>query len=94
MSRVFLAAALLAAAGPALAQTATQAVPQPVPPANASPTAKNDVNKVVCQEQDTIGSRLQAHKVCMTVSQWKEFQAANRQETETMQGLSGIAPSH
>jgi len=35
---------------------------------------KSDLDKVVCEKQETMGTRLGAKKVCMTVAQWIEFQ--------------------
>ena len=35
---------------------------------------KSDLNKIVCEKQETIGTRLGSKKVCMTVAQWLEFQ--------------------
>lgn len=87
----YLATALLLLPAPLFAQVPSQAVPTPVPPAGAT-MAKNDINKVVCEMEEQIGSRLQAHKVCMTVQQWLQFKQDNREKTEQMQGLTG-APS-
>jgi len=61
--------------------------------ADSSPTAapakpakgKSDVDKVVCRTQDTLGSRLQAHQVCMTKSQWAAYEQQQRDEASGLQ---------
>lgn len=59
------------------AVTATAPV-APVAPATtaAAPTAvaaatPNPEQKIICKEEDTVGTRLGAHKVCMTRAQWR-----------------------
>lgn len=47
---------------------------------------KGDANKVVCQKEETIGTRLGAKKVCMTVAEWQARQAADRDQVERVQG--------
>jgi hypothetical protein len=44
-----------------------------------------DVNKIVCKSEDTIGSRLGAKKVCLTVQEWKERADFYRDQTEGWQ---------
>lgn len=86
MSKIlFVMGASLLFAAPAAAQTvqAPQAVPTMLPP------AKSDVNKLVCEREDEIGSRLKGKKVCMTVEQWQEYQAENREKTERIQQSAG-----
>lgn len=81
-----LAAAVIAA--PAAAQTAAPAA-QPAP-VNSK---KSDVNKLVCQRQEEIGSRLAAKKVCMTVREWQEFRSQNRENLERWQQSAGTRSS-
>lgn len=76
-----LAAAVIAA--PVAAQTTPAAQPAP---ANSK---KSDVDKLVCQRQDEIGSRLNAKKVCMTVKEWQEFRSQNRESLERWQQSAG-----
>lgn len=83
---VYLLAAMLIAA-PVAAQTSP--APQPAP-AN---TKKSDVDKLVCQRQDEIGSRLSAKKVCMTVKEWQEFRSQNRETLERWQQSAGTRSS-
>ena len=80
---LYLIAAVIIAA-PVAAQTA-----QPVP---ANPK-KSDVNKVVCQSQEEIGSRLNTKKVCMTVQEWQEYRAEHRENAERWQQSAQARPS-
>lgn len=74
-------------ATPAAAQSSPQAQPIPLPPGHS------DVNKIVCERQEEIGSRLKGKKVCMTVEQWQAFKATHREETEEMQRNANTRPS-
>lgn len=50
------------------------------PATQAQPTAKEDpLNKVVCRKEESLGSRLNAKRVCLTVREWKDMQDANRE---------------
>jgi len=77
-SIVFIAAGV-AVAMPAAAQTTVQ--PQPV----QAPTAKSDVDKLICKKQEEIGSRLGAKKVCMTLEQWQARTNDDRDQLERVQ---------
>ena len=78
---LYVVGASLVLSAPAFAQTAAepQAVPVMLPP------AKSDVNKIVCERQEEIGSRLKGKKVCLTVQQWREFKNQSRDDVEEMQ---------
>jgi hypothetical protein len=82
-----LLAAIIVAA-PVAAQTPPAAT-QP-PPTNAK---KSDADKLVCQRQDEIGSRLNAKKVCMTVKEWQEFRSQSRENLERWQQSAGTRSS-
>jgi hypothetical protein len=77
-SIIFIAAGV-AVAMPAAAQTTVQ--PQPV----QAPTAKSDVDKLICKKQEEIGSRLGAKKVCMTLEQWQARTNDDRDQLERVQ---------
>jgi hypothetical protein len=49
---------------------------------------KGDSDKIVCQKQETIGTRLGAKKVCMTVAEWNDRRRDQREETEKIQSLA------
>lgn len=83
----FMAAAFAASAG-SLAAPETQAV-EPAP----KPAVRSDVDKVVCRMQDEIGSRLRAHKVCMTVGQWRDNEREYKEHLQEMQDLAPTRPS-
>ena len=52
---------------------------------NAAPL-KGDADKIVCQKEEKIGTRLGAKKVCLTVAEWNERASADRATTERIQG--------
>jgi len=56
---------ILLAASPVVAQS---------PAAAPSPNAKstNPLDKMVCRTEETLGSRLNAHRVCATLREWKD----------------------
>ena len=88
-----IAAALLIIPSPVLAQIVFDDSPPPAAPAKGA-KSKNDVDKVVCRTQDTLGSRLQAHQVCMTKSQWFAFQQQQRDDVAGMQARTPAMGSH
>lgn len=79
---VYLAGASLVIAPPAAAQTSSAQAPQIQ--AVASPDS-SDVNRIVCRKEETVGSRLAAKKVCLTVKEWQERTAQDRDETDRVQ---------
>lgn len=48
-------------------------------------TIKGDADKVVCQREERLGTRLGAKKVCLTVSEWRAREDADREQTEGIQ---------
>ncbi len=50
-----------------------------------APTAKTESSKIVCKKQETIGTRLGAKKLCLTVSEWDERSKNDRERTEHIQ---------
>lgn len=85
---------------------AAQAVPAASPPVPAAAQAvpvskpiplapnKSDVDKVVCKSEDTLGSRLKAKKVCMTVKEWQEYVYWNREQVERWQESAQVPAAH
>ncbi len=56
-----------------LAALQAAAVPAAAPAAPAQVvTAANTDNKLICKQEDELGTRLGGHKVCMTKAQWRE----------------------
>ena len=77
-----MAAALLAGtAGSAAAQAQTSAPTQ----TQAAAKPAYNANEIVCEKQETTGSRLGAKRVCMTRSEWAERRLQDRQELERVQ---------
>ena len=74
----------LATAG--LAQTQQQ-------PTKTLRTHEKDPNRIVCQKEDSIGSRLAAKKICLTQKEWDLRQAADRDEAERVQRDTATIPS-
>jgi invasion protein IalB len=66
-----------------------------VPPADAQATAGKtaDLDEVVCEKQEVVGSRLATKRVCMTRGQWADLRSQDRQDTERVQTQRGqVAP--
>ena len=80
----FIGAGLLVISAPGLAQIVIQDTPTPVVPAKSA-GAKSDLDKVICRMQDSIGSRLQSHQVCMTKQQWYQFEQDNKTKVQEIQ---------
>jgi hypothetical protein len=76
----FLAAAAMVLSG---------AAPAPNQPNNA-PTAANDpMQKVICEKQSVVGSRLATKRVCKTRAQWEDERLQTRQEIDKQQTMRG-----
>ena len=60
------------------AQTTSYTTNRPAP-------IQGDADKIVCQKQEQIGSRLGAKKLCLTVREWRERHALDREHTEGVQ---------
>ena len=67
------------ASAPAFAQS------QPQQQQQQSSKKVPDPNEVVCEKQQDTGSRLAAHRICMTRSQWAEQRRLDRQDVEKAQ---------
>lgn len=73
--------ALALLASPAVAQKANE------------DTTRNPVERVICQKEENIGSRLAAKKICLTAKEWKERAQLNREETERVQQGTSVRPA-
>jgi hypothetical protein len=87
MSKLPCLLAAMVIAAPVAAQTVPAAQPAP------TNSKKSDADKLVCQRQDEIGSRLNAKKVCMTVKEWQEFRSQSRENLERWQQSAGTRSS-
>lgn len=78
----YVMSALVVIAPPAVAQTSPAQAEQARDVSSADPS---DVNRIVCKKEETVGSRLAAKKVCLTVKEWQERTAQDRDETDRVQ---------
>ena len=72
-------ALMVALAAPAAAQ-GTAAAQQPAPTAKAK-----DPDRIICERQEEIGSRLGGKKICKTAAQWDEERQQERDALEKFQ---------
>lgn len=86
MLKQILVGAAFVVAAPALADVTPSSPPKE--------TVKGDPDRVVCEREEVIGSRLGARRVCLTVSQWQEKRREHREATERVQQGVNMAPSH
>ena len=76
----FMAALSLVATAPALAQITS------IDSSNAAPKqVAGNPNRVICEVQDTIGTRLGRRKVCLTAQQWADKRTEHRAMIEDIQ---------
>ena len=78
---------MLKIATAALLLAATGAQAQPITSyrtANPAPV-KGEPDKIVCQKEDRIGTRLGARKICLKVSEWHDRAKVHREQTERLQ---------
>ncbi|MGE5562325.1 MAG: hypothetical protein ACM3ZV_03350 [Bacillota bacterium] len=80
----YIAAGLMLAPAPAFAQILFDDTPTTAA-APAKPGLKSDLDKIVCRTQDTIGSRVQAQRVCLTKQQWWQQEQDNKRKVQEIQ---------
>lgn len=83
-----LGAVLTLAAQPVVAAT-SQPAPTPIVVVGKD-GKKSDPNRIICEKQETTGTRLGARKVCLTAAQWQEKRREHREELERAQKNVGI----
>jgi len=71
----------LALASPVAAQVAA-ADPASAP---SAPQKAKDPNRMICEKQEELGSRLGGKKVCKTAAEWQEWRQQNRDALEDWQ---------
>jgi hypothetical protein len=79
MNTIAVATTALFLAAPAIAQTALS--PQ-APPATSA--KDKDPNRIICEREDVIGTRLGGKKVCKTAAEWEQ---ERQQQRETLEGV-------
>lgn len=87
-------AIFIAVAGISAQAMAQQPAPQAQAAAVVQPAKPSGDDKLVCEREEQIGSRLGARKVCMTVRQWAEKARLERQDLEKIQQVVNQNPSH
>jgi hypothetical protein len=55
-------------------------------------TAKSDPNRIICEKQEVLGSRVATKRVCLTAAQWEERRREDRQALDKAQ-LQPRSPS-
>ncbi len=89
MMRSFFWAAVLFGSSTAISQTTTvhssgTSGAVSVSAAQANPKANSD-DKLICERQEVLGSRLQGRRVCKTASQWADDRRLERAEVDRVQ---------
>ena len=82
-----LAAGLADASGAAV--TMTPAAAPPAAAASAPPAVKPE-DRIVCRSEDTLGSRLESHKICHTAGEWKEINSNAAHDIGDSQRMGGM----
>ena len=77
---IAVASALLIATAPANAQTGGSALA-----IGAQTTKAKDPNRIICQKEETLGTRLGARKVCKTAQEWQDLRSQHRDNLEGVQ---------
>ena len=54
-------------------------------PDSQTVSKKTDLDRIVCEKEEQIGSRLGARKVCKTVRQWQEQRRIQQEEVQDQQ---------
>lgn len=71
----------VALAAPAAAQTAPA---DPASPGSSQQKLK-DPNRMICEKQEELGSRLGGKKVCKTAAEWQEWRQQNKEQVDDWQ---------
>lgn len=87
---------LVLAAGPALAEETTTAVPMQTPAPAAPPAKKSPADEVICKTSTPTGHLVGGSKTCMTRAQWANQAAdASKGVTDFQNGsLRAGTPGH
>lgn len=77
-----IAAAALVISMPAAAQITFESAPQPQA---AKPVSVKKTDRMICERQEVIGTRLGGDKVCMSWNDWQELKFRHREQFEKVQ---------
>ena len=79
----------LIASAPAAAQITFpaqgNAASTPAPASAQAQSANPGKSQIICEQEETIGSRLGAHKVCHTAAEWQLIKSESRESLEKYQ---------
>lgn len=94
MKRLVISAAIvLFGAGLANAQTTSTPATPATAAASAAPTKSSapakGADRIICEHEEVLGSRLQGRRVCKTAAQWAEERQAAREEVLRAQTMRG-----
>ena len=87
MKKLVFVALAACVATPVLAQSAPSTAIQP-----SANSQKGDLDRIVCEREEQIGSRLGARKVCKTVREWQEQRRIPRADFEKVQQVVNQSP--
>ena len=73
------------------APAAAQSAPQQATPAAVS--KDKDPNRIICEKQEEIGTRLGGRKVCKTAAQWEAQRQQEQQDVQKEQQMITDVPS-
>ena len=60
-------------------------------PASAERKKPNsDPNRIICEKQEVLGSRLQAKRVCKTAAEWETQRQIDRQQIDKSQNMRHV----
>jgi hypothetical protein len=82
--------AVFAVAVPAAAQTPPV---DPAAPPAAAQKAK-DPNRIICEREEEIGSRLGGKKICKTAQQWEQSRQQSRSDVDDLQRYTANPKPH
>ncbi|HEY0629849.1 MAG TPA: hypothetical protein VGD23_11035 [Sphingomicrobium sp.] len=57
--------------------------------ADGKKAEKKDSERVICEKQEVVGSRLATRRVCMTAAQWRLVRQEDRMGLDRLQTLPG-----
>jgi invasion protein IalB len=87
MATIVIAVAITA---PAAAQ------PAPSDPAAPAPTTQKlrDPNRIICEREEEIGSRLGGKKICKTAQEWEQARQQSRNDVDDLQRYTANPKPH
>jgi hypothetical protein len=83
-SMVIAGTMLCASAAAVAGQTPSTTVSSPTPTVETKGKIA-DPDKIICEKQEVLGSRIAVRRVCMTRAQWADQRAQDRQEIDKVQ---------